>query len=85
MPVRNIYLLTLTDAADRITPSYECNFAFVIVAGSPKEAREHAAGAVIDEPMLVWERPEYSTCSKIGVCTNARTKSGIIVREDNAS
>lgn len=83
--MRSIWLLTLTEEGDRLTPAFEVNYSFVVVAGNPSAARGFAEAARIDEPSGTWTTPRYSKCSKVGVCTNVRTPTGVLVSENNAS
>lgn len=83
--MRSIWHLTWTDAADELPMGFEVNSGMVVVAESRSVARQCAAAAAIDEPADLWLLEKYSRCSKIGVCTNNRVPSGVVVQENNAS
>jgi hypothetical protein len=75
---RTIYKLALTQAGLDASPTYDYNFAHVIIAAHRAEARTLASAAHADEPALVWERNETSKLTAIGVAHGA-TKSSIVL------
>lgn len=81
-----IYHLEMTDEGSRVSPLYECNYAFVVVAANSKQARTIASEKSIDESPGTWTNGRYSTCRRIGEVTDgAKRTARVVCKEDNAS
>ena len=80
--MKKIYLITRQFGAGP-NAHYDENFAHVIVAGGPREARTLAADKHMDDDPKIWMRSDYTNCVRIGIVPDHLNQRSRIVLTEN--